>query len=375
VKSLRVGLSSTTAEPVLTGGRLDGIGVYSRALLQHLPAAGCEVHAWSFAPGSLRHSLSLGRPMPHSFPMTTLRDLLLPEFVREHVDVDLYHATDYRIVRMDRPVVATLHDALPIAYPQWCSPRWRKLKNWLQIKAAQKADHVIAVSRFAIRELVECFGVDEQRISVVHNGVDEEWLNEVPAADVEATLREYRLRAGYFLSVGTIQPRKNFGRVLEAYLGLPASIRSQRQLVIVGAPGWSYDELAARIKAAQQGGENVLWLDRLTSDAQLRHLYAAAGAFVFPSLYEGFGIPVLEAFATGTPVITSNTTSLPEVSKGAALEVDPLSVQAIGSAMLELARDEALRMRCIAAGRVRALELTWKETARKTADVYRAVAA
>jgi alpha-1,3-rhamnosyl/mannosyltransferase len=375
VKSLRVGLSSTTAEPVLTGGRLDGIGVYSRALLQHLPAAGCEVRASSFAPAALRPQLSVGRPMPHSFPLTTLRDLAMPAFVREHMDVDVYHATDYRIVRMDRPVVATLHDALPIAYPEWCNPRWRTLKNWLQKKAAQKADHVIAVSHFAIRELVECFGVNEDRISVVHNGVDEEWLDEVPAADVEATLREYGLRAGYFLFVGTIQPRKNIGRLLEAYLGLPASVRSQRQLVIVGAPGWSFDEVAARISAAQQNGENVKWLDKLTSDAQLRHLYAAAGAFVFPSLYEGFGIPVAEAFAAGTPVITSNTTSLPEVSKGAAVEVNPLSVQDIGSAMLEMARDEALRLRCIAAGRLRATELTWKETARRTADVYRTVVA
>jgi alpha-1,3-rhamnosyl/mannosyltransferase len=287
--------------------------------------------------------------------------------------VDLYHATDYRIIRMDRPIVATLHDALPIAHPEWCNPKLRKLKNWLQVKAARKADHVIAHTRFTIAELVQCFGVDERRISVVPCGVDEAWLDAPDAAAVDATLAGHGLRPGYFLTVGTIQPRKNTGRVLQAYLGLPASVRAQRQLVIVGAPGWRCEELVAQIRAAQQNGENVVWLSKLTSTEALRHVYAGAGVFVFPSLYEGFGIPIVEAFGSGVPVIASNTTSVPEVTAGAAVDVDPLSAGAIGAAMLERARDEALRKRHIARGKVRAVELTWRETARKTAAVYESV--
>jgi alpha-1,3-rhamnosyl/mannosyltransferase len=141
----------------------------------------------------------------------------------------------------------------------------------------------------------------------------------------------------------------------------------------VGAAGARSEELVARIEAARAAGENLVWLNRLTDHEQLRHLYAGAGVFVFPSLYEGYGIPVLEAFASMVPVVTSNTTSLPEVAGEAALLVDPLSSGEIAEAMRTLALDGVARMRCIAAGRARAEQLTWQNTARLTADVYRAV--
>ena len=370
---LRVGLGTTTIEPGLTGGQIDGIGVYTRALLSHLPQAGCSVQPWAWPAGA--GSVTIGQALPQSFAGATLADLVAPDAHRVHMPADLFHATDYRIVRMDCPVVATLHDALPIKYPEWCNPRMRRLKNWLQRKAAQKSDHVVAVSHFAVDELVECFGVDERRISVVHNGVDDSWLAAPDADAVAAILQAHGLRAGYFLFVGTLQPRKNVERVLGAWLDLPAPERAERALVIVGAAGWRCGALLRRIEAARAAGENVVWLKGLKDEGALRHLYAGAGVFVFPSLYEGFGIPVLEAFASGVPVVTSNVSSLPEVSQGAALEVDPLDQGAIGAAMLALVRDAALRRRCIDAGRARAASLTWQATARATAAVYRQVLA
>jgi alpha-1,3-rhamnosyl/mannosyltransferase len=379
---LRAGLSTTTAEPALTGGRLDGLGVYSRALLDHLPRAGVEVLPFSFAPPGDARRLTVGRALPLSFPLATLGDLVLPSSVhlstraalgKGAAPLDIFHATDYRIVRMDCPVVATLHDALPVSHPEWASPKLRGLKNWLQAKAARKAQHVITGSHYSIRELVECFGVDQRRISVVHHGVAAHWFDAPSAEARDATLAQYQLQAGYFLFVGTLQPRKNVERLLDAYLALPPVLRSARQLVIVGAPGWRSEALVRRIQAARQHGENVIWLDQLTDDGQLRQLYAGAGAFVFPSLHEGFGLPLVEAFASGVPVACSNTTSLPEVAQGAALEFDPLSVADITAAMTTLARDDAVRARCIAAGRRRALELTWDEAARRTAAVYHEV--
>jgi glycosyltransferase involved in cell wall biosynthesis len=374
---LRVGLGTNMVEPGLTGGRLDGIGVYTQALLRHLPRAGCAVSGW-YWPRPLggqgdAGAASVGQAFPQSFEAASLVDLVTPGVHRVHMPADLFHVTDYRVVRMDCPVVATLHDALPIKYPEWCNPRLRSLKNWLQRKAAQKADHVIALSHFAVDELVECFGVDPRRVSVVPCGVDDEWLAPPAPERVAATLAHLRLAPGYFLFVGTLQPRKNVERLLQAWLALPRAVRAERALVIVGAPGWRCETLVAQLRAAQADGENVAWFDQLTDGQQLRDLYAGAGVFVFPSLYEGFGIPLVEAFASGLPVVASNASSLPEVSQGAALEVDPLDAGAMKEAMLALVRDDALRARCIAAGHARAAQLSWYETARQTAAVYHSV--
>lgn len=369
MKSIKVGLSTTMIEPLLTGGRLDGIGVYTQALRQYLPGFDCQVQGFLFPPLSRPQArgFSSGQALRYPYEVTALLDWAKPYAM----PMDVVHVTDYRVVRMDCPVVATLHDAVPIKFPHWVTPRLRGLKNWAQKKAARKADRVIALSNYAVTELVECFGVDPARISVVYCGVDDHWRTPVASEAVASTLQQYGLQPGYFLFVGTLQPRKNVERIVQAWQALPQALRQQHPLVIVGRAGWQCETLLQQMKAAQQQGEPLHWLNNVADQTSLRHLYAGALAFVFPSLYEGFGIPVVEAFAAKVPVITANTTSLPEVSLGAALEVDPLSVDDIRHAMQNLAQDESLRQRCIDAGWQRVAKLTWQATAEQTAAVYR----
>ncbi|CAG2128596.1 D-inositol-3-phosphate glycosyltransferase [Cupriavidus yeoncheonensis] len=370
---LRVGLSFQRH-----GTRADGIGVYTAALARALPNSRCKpTPCFYSSPGLVRRtakttSVSGSIAFPRSFhAQAAFSSLGWP--LRTEGRIDVYHATDFHVVRMDCPVVATLHDAVPLKHPEWTSSRLRWLKNWQIRQAGRIADHVIAHARASIPDLVEFFGIEESKISVVPCGIDRHWLQPVETADAATVVSRFGLIPGYFLFVGTLQPRKNVARILAAYLTLPKSVRESCQLVIVGRAGWSCKSEVEAIRAAQAKGERVVWLESITGEKDLKAIYANAGVFVFPSLYEGFGIPVLEAFASGVPVITSNSSSLPEVSAGAAMEVDALSVDDLVAAMERLAEDQNSRNTCIALGRERALHLSWENTASLTAEVYRSV--
>ncbi|TFW01494.1 glycosyltransferase family 1 protein, partial [Oxalobacteraceae bacterium OM1] len=272
MKALRVGLSTTTIEPVLTHGRLDGIGVYTSALVQGLPRHGCEVNGYAFPPfgrAAMGKAFSAGRMLPRSYEAWSLRDLVCGARAPAAHDgglLDLFHFTDYRVVRMNCPVVATLHDAVPIKYPEWTSPRLRRVKNFALKRAARKADHVIALSQHAIAELVECFSIDARRITVVPCGVGAEWHRPVDESTVTAALQRHGLRRGYFLFVGTLQPRKNVDRIIDAYLGLPPALRRERQLVIVGRAGWRCEDTVRKLQAAMAEGDEVVWLNNVQGE-------------------------------------------------------------------------------------------------------------
>jgi alpha-1,3-rhamnosyl/mannosyltransferase len=286
--------------------------------------------------------------------------------------VDVFHVTNYGSVPMDCAVVTTLFDAIPFVDPAMANPRLRQLKNFILRRSAEHADHVIAISNYAIPELVEHYRVPESKITVVYCGVDNDWIDHQPTQDrVDEVLTHHQLERGYFLTVGTLQPRKNVERLLEAHSRLPE--RKERPLVVVGKRGWNCEALVAKLEEKIALGE-ARWLSDVTSRDDLKCLYAGAEAFLFPSLFEGFGLPILEAFAMGLPVLTSNTTSLPEVSQGIGIEIDPLNLDQMVEGMQQLLnlRDREAR---IQAGRARAMDLTWNRCALETLEVYRKVLA
>lgn len=365
---MKVALSTRSIEPALVP-RNDGIGVYTAALMENLPKAGVSVEGFAFAMG-----LASKVPLVHSATMDSYATYVLRDFpgIRKRLDlpVDIVHYTDHMIVPSKQTTVATLHDAVPLKYPDWVSPRMRTVKNFVMKRMARHADHVVAVSRFAVDELVEHFGVARERIHVVPNGISLDWLacDKAPKGIVSA--ENGQALEDYFLFVGTFQPRKNLERVLQAYLSLPEAVRRAHPFVIVGRAGWRCDAAVAEIEQAKAAGHPVFWLRDVQTRSQLQDVYRSAHALVFASLYEGFGIPMLEAFACDIPVISSTASSLPEVAGEAALFVDPYRVDEIREAMLCLAESTELRTRLVQAGAQRVQNFTWMHTAQAMAGLY-----
>ena len=378
---LRIGLSVRAICNPAFKGRVDGIGVYTRQLWRQFDATpNVEIHpivGFGQRDATLASKYSRG----FAFPLHYGASGALAIFGRMRFPgsrplahrIDVYHATDYWIPKLvGVPVVATLHDAIPLTHPEWGTPKHRALKNTVMRAAAQWADAIITVSAAMVPIVVEQFRVPPERVTVIHNGVDDEWFERIPFETRAAIIASYGLSPGFFLTVGTLQPRKNLARLLTAFRGLPDRIRRERPLVIVGQIGWGMDELLPAIRAAQALGE-VFMLDYLP-DGELRAVFQSARALVFPSLNEGFGMPVVEAFASGTPVLTSNVSALPEVAGDAALQVDPHDVEAIRESMLHLAEDAQLCARLVAAGSLRAKGFSWQTCAEQVLKVYREVA-
>ena len=267
-----------------------------------------------------------------------------------------------------RRSVVTVHDLGYLAYPEAHKTGDRRYLDWSTRWNARRARIVLADSAATRADLIRAYGVDERKIRVIHLGRDES-LAPVRDAQVLAEVRaRYGIAAQYVLYIGTLQPRKNLARVIEAFARLadgPAF--AGLQLVLAGKKGWLYDDLFAQVGGLGLAGR-VLFPGYI-EDADLPALLSGATAFVFPSLYEGFGIPVLEAGACGVPVITSNTSSLPEVAGDAALLVDPHDVDAIAEAMSRLVTDAELRAELSRRGLANVQRFSWEKCAWETLSV------
>ena len=286
--------------------------------------------------------------------------------------VDLIHATDHYVPKCSPvPLVATLMDAIPVSHPHWSRGNHRGLKNALWIRAANWADQIVTISEYSKLELAKWTGISLNKISVIPLGVDKRWFREVPAAEFAQVRARYALPERFFISVGTLQPRKNIEGAILAHRSMPLAERQRVPLVIVGRAGWKCEAVLKMIDEDTSSGA-VRWLQHVP-EADLLAVVKSASALVFASLAEGFGLPVLEAFAAQVPVVTSNTTSLPEVTGDAALTVDPLDVAALSAAMSRVIGDEVLANDLKQRGLLRAQTFNWQTCAAATVGVYQEV--
>jgi len=371
---ITVGFGKTVYCRCSSGGHLDGIGVYTKNLENHLQNLGINIYPVVFG----RKALELCNDKYHytgrSFSLSILSSALSGrsfQGLKSIKELQLFHAPDHLIPKLSIPVIASLMDPIPLIRPDWVKSRFRFIKQYLFLKSVQWADHFITISNFVADDIADHFHLPRKSITPIHLGVDDKYFRVANIDLRNSVLRKYSLSNGFFLFIGTLQPRKNISRLIQAFKQLPLELQHEFPLVVIGRNGWNADEDITAMKRLEEQSIGR-WLDYV-SDEDKAVLLQCAGAFVFPSLYEGFGLPVLEAFASKTPVITSNSTSLPEVAGGAAMLVDPYSPDSIADAMLQIVSNQEMALGLIERGKIRAREFSWTETASKTAEVYKSL--
>ncbi len=304
---------------------------------------------------------------------SVIRSLTLVPAALRRLRVDVFHGMDHvgiPLVGRSGKYVVTVHDVIPLILPETFTPRHRLVVRLALARVRRKADLVVVPSHAVKRDVVRRVGVHEARVVVTPEGCEPRFR---PVRS-EAALREVAVRYGlpprYVLAVGTLEPRKNLTTLLQVFARLrrDGGVDPELHLVLAGARGWLDEPIFRTVRSL--GLENAVRFPGFIDDDDLPAVYSGAALFAFPSLYEGFGLPLLEAMACGVPVVTSNISSMPEVAGDAAVLVDPRDADGLAAAIARVLRDEALRDRLRGAGLARAREFSWEATARRTLDAY-----
>jgi glycosyltransferase involved in cell wall biosynthesis len=304
------------------------------------------------------------------FWRNTLDQIVIPSYGRRFNTV--HYLDSYGPLmswRGTTPFALTVHDLFPITHPDYFSP-WvaRYLASLMRV--IPRAASIMAISAETARELTRILGIAPERVKTVHNGVDARF-HPASQAQRSAVAARYVLDGPYLIAVGAVEARKNLARVMRAFAAARAAARFPHRLLVVGKPGWGYQEIA---EEAHRVGDGAVRLLGYIPAEDLPPLISGADALIHLSLAEGFGLPVIEGMACGTPVITSSVGALAEVANSAALLVDPTDERAISSAIAQVCMDAALRARLQVSSLDRARHFTWARVAEAAIEAYREAA-
>lgn len=373
----RIGIDVTSA--IVQGG---GIGRYARELVRTLAQEGFA-HQYRLFSAKPPAELPVPDPLPagnhisyHPAPLGErwlyrlwyrLRLPLPVQWVTG--PLDLFHSPDFVLppVSGGIPTLLTVHDLSFAHYPEVFPQPLVRYLNTVVPWSVARATHILADSQATMADLVTLWQVPPQKVTVLYSGVDARFRPVEKGEEITAVRRQYHLGdAPYILTVGTVQPRKNYQMLIRAFAPLAQAF--PHHLVIAGGKGWLYDEMMAEV--TRQGLNGRIHFTGFVADADLPALYSGASLYVFPSLYEGFGLPILEAMGCGVPVITSNASSLPEVAGEAAVQLDPQDEPGWTAVMGQLLQDHGRRAHMIAAGSRQARQFTWHKAARQLIEIY-----
>jgi glycosyltransferase involved in cell wall biosynthesis/SAM-dependent methyltransferase len=366
----------------LAVGESAGVGSYTRGLLEGLAAVDAENDYLLYSYLDLPQSPHIALPHTHNFSLRAVKlggehweriwsRAELPP--KEALDpVDIIHSPSFNAPKERHgSLVVTIHDISFLLYPQFHTEANRLHCLNGTLKAALYADHIIAVSQHTKTDLMDYFSIPENRIHVIHEAPRKIYYPEGDIEFVRSTLQRLEIYHNFILFVGSLEPRKNLKSLLSAYAAYIKRYSGQELLVVAGAEGWLNEDISVLV--ANLGlGEHVKFLGYV-QESDLRVLYSATKLFIYPSIYEGFGLPPLEAMACGAPVITSKASALPEVVGDAAILIDPLDREELCYAMQTVLGNTELRLKMRERSLERARLFSWERTAQETLAVYQEV--
>lgn len=371
-KQPRVGLIATL---LATAKSYRGAGIhhYSSRLLEHLPGQRPSLHYRAYvADAAYRAPSGIDVHRAHPAAQKPWARILweqvrLPLLLRQD-DIDLVHGLAYAIpLATSAPSIVTVHDLSFLRHPQ-SLPRGNRLYlSRITALSCRRAQRIIAVSQATAAELHRLLGVPSYKITVIYNGVDARYFSR-PRSEVERRRQQEGWPARFLLSVGTLEPRKNYVNLLKAYALYRRASASPLPLLIAGGKGWDYEAIFEQVDELGLR-DDVHFLGFVPTET-LPWLYNAAALFIYPSRYEGFGLPVAEAMACGAPTITSTVSSLPEVAGDAAATVDPDDVEGLAQTIIAILNDDERMQTMREAGFSQARQFQWTTTAAQTAALY-----
>ena len=351
-----------------------GIGTYVRNLLRHLGRIDRTTEYVVLCHEEDRPQvLQVGenfRPLLDTSPGYSLREQVSVPLDLRRARADLFHAPHYVLPPLTPcPSVVTIHDCIHLRFPQYLPHRlgytYARGSLWV---ATHRSSRVITVSEASKRDILNYFDIPESKIDVIPNAIDERFWEMPDPEEIERVRERFQLQDPFILYAGNIKPHKNVERLIEAFHMLRKQGLDEVKLLVIGDEVSRYATLRRAVHRHQLH-KHVRFLG-FVADQTLAVLYRLAGVFVFPSLYEGFGLPPLEAMASGTPVITSNVSSLPEVVGDAAILIDPYDPGAIAEAMRRVLTDEALRQSLRVRGLARARHFSWERSIARVREIY-----
>ena len=353
-------------------GRWDGLGIYTQEIYRALSELNIELAPYSFIDtgksdiGICRSSFSF----PAHATMHYLFKIPVEDMKSCIENCDILFTPDHHIAySREIPAVATVMDIIPLINKSWASPsRLRGFKNYLFASAVKRCDRIITVSEHSRNDIVKYLGISKDIIDVVPLGVDRRFFGTVSSDERDKILSKYSLKqGGFFLNIGTVQPRKNLSVIIKAHQSLPYRVRKRYPLIIVGKYGWSAESDIVAMREMEEKGYGR-WISYIP-DRDLIVLLKSAAAMLYPSLYEGFGLPVLEAFASRCPVIASNSSSIPEVAGDCAFLLEPDDINGFADTMMEVIESNLTEM--IEKAENRAESFTWRQSAIKHISAFK----